>query len=116
MPALQLIDNQGIFIGSLFGFIISLPVALFLAFWLSAVKRRGAVIVGAFLGALIGFVVILGWAGTLIFDTPLPGATGVAAFFGSIPFCTTLGLVGGMLVDLLVARASQKDYRRQIAH
>jgi hypothetical protein len=115
-PALQIIDNQGVFIGAIFGLILALPVALFLAFWMSAVKRKGAVIFGAFLGGIIGFVIILAWAGTLIFSTPLEGATGAAVFFSSVLLCSITALSGGILVDLLVARYSARDYRKQASH
>lgn len=116
MPALQIIDGQGIFLGDIFGLILALPLALGVTFWMSAVKNKGAVVFGAFLGAIIGFLIILGWAGTLIYSTPLPGANGGAVFFGSVLFCATLGVVGGILTDVLVARGSQRDYRRQVAH
>lgn len=105
-----------ILIGDIFGFIIALPIALFLAFWLSSVKSKIAVVVGAFIGALIGFLAIEAWAGTLIFDTPLQGADGAPVFFGSVLFCTILGLIGAILTDLLVARVSQRDYMRQPVH
>jgi len=105
-----------VFIGDIFGLLLSLPVALFLAFWVSAVKNRTVVIIGAFISALLGFFIILGWAGTLIFDTPLSGANGGSAFFGSVLFCSIMGLAGGMIADLLVARRSARDYRRQVSH
>ena len=73
-PTLQIIDNQGIFLADLLGFILSLPVALFLAYWMSAVKRPMVVVTGAFIGSFLGFLIILAWVGTLIFDTVLPGA------------------------------------------
>ena len=82
-PALQ-VPIDGIFIGDIFGFILALPVALFLAFWMSAVKSRWIVVLGALIGAVIGFVFILGWVGTLIYDTPLPNASPPAVFFGSL--------------------------------
>jgi hypothetical protein len=104
-----------IFIGDFFGFLISIPISLFLAFWLSAVKKRAAVVVGAFVGALIGFLIILGWAGTLIYDKPLPGANGGSVFFGSLFFCTVLGISAGILTDLLIARKSRRDYLRAAA-
>jgi hypothetical protein len=103
-------------IGAFFGFLLSLPIALFLAYWMSAVKNRNAVIAGAFVGAFIGFIAILAWAGTLIRSTPLTGANGASAFFGGILLCSALGLTGGILTDLLVARKNFRDYRRQIAH
>jgi hypothetical protein len=112
MPAFNVNIGDPIFIGDFFGFLISIPVSLFLAFWLSAVKKRAAVVVGAFVGALLGFLIILGWAGTLIYDKPLPGANGGSVFFGSLFFCIVLGLSGGILTDLLIARKSRKDYLR----
>ena len=111
-PALIIDPSSGIFIGDLFGFILALPLSLFLAFWMSAVQRRWAVVLGAFIGALLGFLIILGWVGTLIYDTPLPNASGGATFFGSVLFCSTLGVVGGIITDLLVARANPNVYRR----
>ena len=107
---------NGITIGAFFGFLLSLPVALFLAFWISAVKKRSAVVIGAFIGALIGLLIILIWAGTLIFDTPLPGANGGSAFFGGLLLCSALGLIGGILTDLVMAAKHNRDYRRSIAH
>ena len=35
------------------GFILAVPISLFLAFWLSAVKNRAAVVWGALIGAFI---------------------------------------------------------------
>jgi biotin transporter BioY len=104
-----------VFIGGIFGFLLALPVALFLAFWLSNVKNRTAVVVGAFVGALIGFLIIQGWAGTLIFNSSLPGANGGSAFFGCVLFCSAMGLIGGIIADLLIARRNTRHYRRQIA-
>jgi hypothetical protein len=103
-------------IGAFFGLLLSLPIALFLAFWISAVKKRSAVIGGAFFGAIIGFLAIISWAGTLIYKTKLPGANGASAFFGGILLCAALGLTGGILTDLVVATKNNRDYRRQIAH
>jgi hypothetical protein len=114
MPALIITFND-IFIGAVFGFLLSLPISLFLAFWMSAVKSRMVVVMGAFIGAVLGLLIILGWADTLIYDTPLPGANGNSTFWGSLFFCTTLGLVGGILLDLILARRNARDYRRQAA-
>jgi hypothetical protein len=111
-PALMIIDNQGIFEASLIGFILSLPIVLFLAYWISAVKRPMVVIIGAFIGGFLGFLIILAWVGTLIFDTVLPGATPGATFFGSLLFCSALGLSFAVIADLVVARMTAKDYRR----
>ena len=112
MPALIVNINDPIFIGDFWGFVLAIPISLFLAFWLSSVKKRAAVVIGAFVGALLGFLIILGWAGTLIFDKPLPGANGTSVFFGSVFFCTVLGVSAGILTDLLVARNNKRDYRR----
>ena len=118
MPALMINPSSGVFIGDLFGFILSLPTALFLAFWMSAVRNRTAVVVGAFIGCLIGFLAILAWVGTLIFDTELPGANGATTFFGSLLICSICGLSAAILADLIVARRTSRDYRRaqQLAH
>ena len=111
-PELMLIDPAGVFWGALFGLIISLPIALFLSFWMSAVRNRMAVVFGAFVGGILAFLIILGWAGTLIYSTPLPGATGGEVFFGSIFFAAAIELVFGMGFDLLLARTNRRDYRR----
>ena len=117
-PALIINLGSGVFIGDFFGFLLSLPTALFLAFWLSNVKNRGIVVLGAFIGCLLGFILILAWVGTLIFDTELPGATGAATFFGSLLFCSALGLGTAIILDLIVARRTRRDYRRsqQVVH
>jgi quinol-cytochrome oxidoreductase complex cytochrome b subunit len=112
LPALK-VPLDGIFIGDFFGFLLALPVALFLAFWMSDVKKRSIVVLGAFIGALIGFIFILGWVGTLIYDQPLPNANPTATFFGSLLICSVLGLAGGIILDLIVASRSSRDYRRQ---
>ena len=112
-PALQIIDGQGIFLGDLFGFILALPLALFLVYWMSAVKRHMAVVTGAFIGSFLGFLIILGWVGTLIYDTVLPNATSGGTFFGSLLFCSALGLSFGAISDLIIARLTASDYRRQ---
>src|SRR5260370_41895859 len=95
-PALIIVDNQGVFLANLFGLILALPVALFLAFWMSAVKRRAVVVLGAFIGAFLGFLVILGWVDELIFNTVLPGANPGSTFFGSLLFNSAAGLVFGI--------------------
>jgi len=117
-PALIINLSSGVFIGDFFGFLLSLPTSLFLAFWMSAVKSRWVVVLGAFIGCLLGFIIILAWVGTLIFDTELPGATGAATFFGSVLLCSALGLSAGILLDLIVARRTRRYYRRtqQVAH
>ena len=111
-PELIIVDNQGVFWADLFGLILALPLAMFLAFWMSAVRRRAVVVLGAFIGGIIGFLVILGWVGELIFDTVLPGANPGSVFFGSLFVCSITGLVGGILADLIVARLTRRDYRR----
>ena len=111
-PELIIVDNQGIFLADLFGLILSLPIALFLAFWMSAVKRKAAVVTGAFIGAFLAFVAILGWVDELIYDTILPGATAGSTFFGSVLICSVAGLAFGILADLIVARLTREDYRR----
>lgn len=118
MPALMINPSSGVFIGDLFGFILSLPMALFLAFWMSAVRNRTAVVIGAFIGCLIGFLAILAWVGTLVFDTELPGASGGATFFGSVLLCSACGLAAAIILDLIVAGRTRRDYRRseQLAH
>jgi biotin transporter BioY len=117
-PALIINVSSGIFIGDFFGFLLSLPVSLFLAFWMSEVKNRWIVVLGAFLGCLLGFILILAWVGTLIFDTELPGATAAATFFGSVLLCSALGLSAGIILDLIVARRTRRYYRRpqQVVH
>lgn len=107
--------TDGIFIGDLFGFIIALPISLFLAYWLSAVKNHIAVVVGAFIGALLGFLILLAWAGPLITGTDLDGANGGSVFFGSILLCSILGVVCAMSTDLIIARRHKRDYIRQSA-
>lgn len=114
-PELQWIDPNGVFWGALFGLIVSLPLSLFMAFWMSAVRRRSVVVIGALVGGILGFLIILGWAGTLIYDTDLPGAGGGPAFFGGLLFCAALGLAFGVGADLLVARVTRRDYRRAAA-
>jgi len=109
MPGLPPWVND-IFIGDIFGFVLALPLSLFMAFWLSAVKMRIAVVVGAYVGAMIAFVGILVWADSL------PGANGGATFFGSLFFCWAAALIAGIITDLLVARITSRDYRRSIAH
>ncbi len=101
--------NTGVFIADLFGCILALPVGLFLAFWMSAVRRRAVVVGGAFIGALIGFFIILFWA------SQLQNLIMVGVFFGALIFCGALALATGIIADLLVGRISERDYRR-IAH
>lgn len=103
------VSPSEIFIGDVLGFVLALPFSLFMAFWLSAVKKRSAVVLGAFLGALIAFVVIFLWASSL------PDANGGATFFGSLFICSVAALVGGITTDVLIARIASHDYHR-IAH
>ena len=112
LPALK-VPIDGIFLGDFFGFLFALPVSLFLAYWISNVKNRMVVVLGAFIGALLGFIAILGIVGTLIFDQPLPNASPVATFFSSLFMCSTLGLAGAIILDLIVAARTTRDYRRQ---
>lgn len=105
---------DGTNIGAFFGFILALPIALFLVYWLSAVKNHLAVIVGGFIGALIAFIVVLAWAGTLLHSAPLTGVNGASTFFGGLLLCAAAGLIGGIAVDMIVARRNSHDYRRQI--
>lgn len=105
-----------IFIGDFWGFILALLIAPFMAFWISAVRNKWIVVLGALIGAVLGFIIILAWVGTLVYDTPLPGANGGSTFFGSAILCSVLGISGGIIMDLLVARANRSDYRRPNPH
>ncbi len=111
-PELQWIDPAGVFWGALFGLVVALPTGLFLSFWMSGVRNRAMVTVGAFIGGIVAFLFILGWAGTLIYDTVLPGASGGPVFFGSLLFCSAASISFGIGFDLLIARATRRDYRR----
>ena len=117
-PELNINLSSGITIGGYWGYVLALLVSPFLAFWMSAVKNHWLVVLGAFIGCLIGFFAILAWVGTLIFDTELPGASGGATFFGSVLICSAAGVIGGILTDLIVARRTSRYYRRsqQLAH
>ena len=114
LPALK-IPIDGFFIADLCGFILALPISLFLAFWLSEVKNRMTVVVGAFAGALLGFLAVLGLVGTLIFDQPLPNANPAGTFFGSVLLCSVLAISAAIILDLIVARRTRRDYRRPSA-
>lgn len=108
---------NGYFIASLFAAILALPIVLFLAFWISAVRNRNAVVGGAFIGVAAGFILVDGWVGTLIYDTPLPNAQPVATFFGGLFLCSILGIIFAMILDSLIAKASSQDYRRpRVSH
>ncbi len=103
---------NGYLIASIFGFLLALPIVLFLAFWISAVRNKGAVVTGALIGDIIGFILVDSWVGTLIYDTPLPNADPGATFFGALFICSILGLVAAIITDLLVASRNRQDYRR----
>ena len=115
---LSMADPQAapILIGDIFGFVLAIPASLFLAFWMSAVKSKWAVVIGALLGTIVGFLAILAWAGTLINDKPLAGANGVSVFFSSLLFCSIMGIIGGILTDLFIGAKNSRDYGRQTAH
>ena len=114
LPALK-VPIDGFFIADLCGFILALPISLFLAFWLSEVKNRMTVVIGAFAGALLGFLAVLGLVDTLIFDQPLPNATPAGTFFGSVLLCSVLAISAAIILDLIVARRTRRDYRRPSA-
>ncbi len=114
LPALK-IPIDGFFIADLCGFILALPISLFLAFWLSEVKNRMTVVIGAFGGALLGFLAVLGLVDTLIFDQPLPNANPAGTFFGSVLLCSVLAISAAIILDLIVARRTRRDYRRPSA-
>jgi len=105
-----------IFIGDFWGLVLALPISLFLAYWISAVKNHFAVISGALVGVLLAFLIILVWADTLITHQPLAGANGGAVFFGSVLLCSIVGLSAGILTDLMIANRHSQDYRRHTAH
>jgi len=114
MPALQVNIADPIFIGDSWGFILALPIALFLSYWISSVsiKHSARGVLGAFAGALLGFLIILGWVGTLIYSTPLPGANGVSTFFGSLLLCSALGVMGCIFTDQFILRRKYSDTGR----
>ena len=114
LPSLIVNPGDPLFLGTTFGFILSIPVALFLANWLCNVKNKIEVVVGAFMGSLFGFVSILSWVNTLIFSTSLPDANGVATFFGSLFLCTVVGLMGGILTNLAVMRRYAKEAHKDL--
>ena len=116
LPALKFSLGDPIFIGDFWGTVIALPVALFLAFWLSNVKNKVAVIGGALVGILIGFLGILCVVGTLIHPDPLPHVDGVATFFSTVLLNSALGLAAGILTDLVISQRNARDYRRQVQH
>ncbi len=116
MLALKFSLGDPIFIGDFWGTIIALPIALFLAFWLSNVKNKAGVVIGAFVGILIGFLGVLCIVGTLIHPDPLPHVDGVATFFSTVLLNSVLGLIGGIVTDLIIAQRNDRDYRRQVQH
>ncbi|GAC1652064.1 MAG: hypothetical protein NVS4B12_23260 [Ktedonobacteraceae bacterium] len=116
LPALKFSLGDPIFIGDFWGTVLALPIALFLAFWLSNVKNKVTVIGGALVGVLIGFLGILCIVGTLIHPNPLPHVDGVATFFSTLLLNSALGLSAGILIDVVVARRNERDYQRQVQH
>lgn len=109
LAAINIFDP--IFIGDFWGFVLALPIALLLSFWIGSdsVRHPGRGALGAFVGALLGFFIILGWAGTLFFSTPMPGANGASAFFSSVLLCSVLGIVGGILTDRVILGRSSRN-------
>lgn len=93
LPLLIINLSDPIFIGAIFGFLLSAPVALFLAYWISDVKKKMAAILEAFVGSFIGLVGVLSWVDTLVFPTPLPKADGVSTFFSTILLCSIQGII-----------------------
>jgi hypothetical protein len=108
--------TNGFFIADFWGALIALPLALGVTFWVSNVKSKGAVVGGAFLGIILGFVGILLWLGPVFHTNPLPNTDPVAVFFGTLFFCAILGLIFGLATDLVIARRNERDYRRQLSH
>jgi hypothetical protein len=110
MPALQVSLSDPIVIGDLWGFILSLPTALLISLWIGSGSIKHPVLgaLGALLGAFLGFLIILGWVGTLIFSTPLPGANGVTTFFGSLLLCSALGVMGCIFTDRATMRRNAR--------
>ena len=108
--------TNGFFIADFWGALIALPLALGVTFWVSNVKNKGAVVGGGLLGILVGFVGILLWLGPVFHTNPLPNTDPVAVFFGTLFFCAILGLIFGLVTDLLIAKRNERDYRRQLMH
>jgi hypothetical protein len=113
MPALQVNITDPIFIGDFWGFVLASPTALLLSCWISSVsiKHSATGVLAAFAGALLGFLLILGWVGTLIYSTLLPDASGTATFFGSLLTCTALGVIACIMTDRYIQRRNTRDYR-----
>ena len=107
---------NGIFIGDFWGTVLSVPIALFLAFWLSNVKNKIAVIGGALIGILLGFFGILCIVGTVFRPTPLPNVDGVTIFFSALLLNSALGLIFGIGTDLIIANRNERNYRREVQH
>ena len=114
LPSLIINPGDPLFIGATAGFLLAMPVALLLAYWICDVKNKIAVLVGAFMGSLLGFIGVLGLVNTLIFSTSLPDTNGAATFFGTLFLCSILGLIGAILTDLAVAHSTAKG--RQKVH
>ena len=115
MPALQVNFSDPIVIGGVWGFILALPTAFLVSLWIGSGSIRHPAVgaLDAFLGAFLGFLIILGWVGTLIFSTPLPGANGVTTFFGSLLLCSALGILGCIFTDRAVMRRDVRAYRNR---
>jgi hypothetical protein len=116
MPSFVFNPGDGIFIADIFGFILALPIALFLSFWMSAARNKMAVILGSLVGAVIGFLVINGVAATIAKTAPSL-VQPAAVFFGSLIFCATMAISAGAITDLLVGRTRSRDYNpTNLAH
>jgi Kef-type K+ transport system membrane component KefB len=102
-----------IVVADFFGFVLAVPVSLFLAFWMSSVKNKAVVIGGGLVGAFLSFVGVFVWLAAF----PLPGANGASVFFGSLLLSSVTGLTLAVLTDVLVARRSSRNYlRQQVEH
>ena len=102
----QVSITDPIFIGDFCGFVLALPTTLFLAFWISSdsIKHPVRGVSSACIGALLGFLVILGWVGTLFSAKPMPGVNGAATFFGSFLLCSILGVMACIITDTDILR------------
>jgi hypothetical protein len=101
MPIIHFNITDPIFVGDLWGFILALPTILFLSFWIGSdnIRHPAMSVLGAFVGAVFGFLLLLIGVGTLISATPLPGASGGSTFFSSFLLCSILGVLGGIFTD-----------------
>ncbi|HCI80851.1 MAG TPA: PTS sucrose transporter subunit IIBC [Ktedonobacter sp.] len=108
--------TNGFFIADFWGALIALPLALGVIYWVSNVRNKAAVVGGAFIGVLVGFIGILLWLGPVFHANPLPNTDPVAVFFGTLFACAILGLIFGLSTDLIIARRNERDYRRQLMH